>query len=216
MEPLQKQNYYELLELSADASPLEISRAYKKALELYQDGSIASYSFFSKEDRQDLISSLGEAFITLITPDARKEYDDTLMELGILEKEKKYQHKVKTPIPIYDLKIYQPLIFSANNRSEDLKNQALKNPLIQNILSQDTLTGADLRKIRTALEVPLEEVAQWTNVRISMLQAIEEDKYYLFPPMVYLKGFLKSYAQCLQIDENIIVSGYIKQIGNSN
>jgi len=74
------------------------------------------------------------------------------------------------------------------------------------------LTGADLHKIRTELEIPLEEIADSIKVQIAMLRAIEEDNLALFPPAVYLKGFLKSYARYLQIDENAVVNGFIKRM----
>jgi len=45
-----------------------------------------------------------------------------------------------------------------------------------------------------------------------VLRAIEEDNFDILPPMVYLKGFLKSYARYLQVDEHIIINGYIKRI----
>jgi cytoskeletal protein RodZ len=63
------------------------------------------------------------------------------------------------------------------------------------------------------LEIPLEEIADNTKVQIGMLRAIEEDNQELFPPAVYLKGFLKSYARYLQIDENVIVNGFINRMG---
>ena len=216
MKPFRDQNHYELLELSPDASPLEISRAYKKVFELYQEGSMASYSFFSSKERKEIIAHLEEAYLTLINPETREEYDSKLMDLGVLEREQQYRNKAKEPIPIYDFKKDHPVMLGPNNRPEDLKNRALQNPLIQEILAQDVLTGEDLRKIRMALEVSLEKIAEVTNVRIGMLKAIEEDKFDLFLPMVYLKGFLKSYAQCLQVDESIIVNGYIKRYGIGN
>jgi cytoskeletal protein RodZ len=46
-----------------------------------------------------------------------------------------------------------------------------------------------------------------------MLRAIEEDNMELFPPEVYLKGFLKSYARYLQVDETVVVNGFIKHRG---
>jgi len=211
MKPVREQNYYELLELSTDASPLEISRAYKKAFELYKDGSMASYSFFSREERKEIISCLEEAYLTLINPESRSEYDRKLIDLGVLERGQQYRNKAKEPISIYDFKKDHPVILEPNNRPEDLKYRISQNLMIQEILAQDILTGEDLRKIRTALEVTLEKIAEVTNVRIGILKAIEEDKFDLFLPMVYLKGFLKSYARCLQVDESIIISGYIKR-----
>ncbi len=213
MKPFREQTHYELLELSADASPLEVSRAYKKAFELYKDGSMASYSFFSMEERKEIISCLEQAYLTLINPESRSDYDQKLIELGVLEKGQQFRNKAREPISLYDFKKDHPVMMGTNNRPDDLKNRISQNPLIQEILAQDILTGEDLRKIRTALEITLEKIAEVTNVRIGILKAIEEDKFDLFLPMVYLKGFLKSYARCLQVDESIIVNGYIKRFG---
>ncbi|HVO66322.1 MAG TPA: helix-turn-helix domain-containing protein [Syntrophales bacterium] len=213
MKPVREQNYYELLELSPDASPLEISRAYKKAFELYHDGSMASYSFFSAEERKEIVCCLEEAYLTLINPESRTEYDKKLIELGVLEKGQQYRDKVKEPISIYEFRKDHPVIRPQNNRMEDLRSRALQNPLIQEILARDILSGEDLKKIRTALGITLEKIAELTNIRVGILQAIEEDKFDLFLPMVYLKGFLKSYARCLQVDESIVINGYIKRFG---
>lgn len=213
MNPFRNQNHYELLEISPDASPLEIRRAYKNAFELYKDESIVSYSFFSPEERKEIISRLEEAYLTLINPESRAEYDSKLIERGIVKEEIHYCHKVKAPISIYDIRKTHSDAIKPRKRPEDLKYLVLQNPLIQEIMSQDTLTGADLSKIRKELGVSLEKIAEETNIRLTLLRAVEEDDFDSFPPMVYLKGFIKSYARYLQLDEHIIVNGYIKRIG---
>jgi cytoskeletal protein RodZ len=48
------------------------------------------------------------------------------------------------------------------------------------------------------------------------LGAIEDDRFDLLPPAVYLKGFLKLYAQCLQIDADTVVQGYMKHMKGDN
>lgn len=213
MNPFRKQNHYELLEISSGASPLEIRRAYKNAFELYNDESIVSYSFFTPEERKEIISRLEEAYLTLINPESRAEYDRTLIESGALEAGKPHFHGAKDPISIYDIKKTHSDMIGPRKRSEDLKYAVSHNQVIQEIISQDTLTGADLCIIRKELGISLEKIAEGTNIRISMLRAIEEDDFNSLPPMVYLKGFLKSYARYLQVDENIIVNSYIKRIG---
>jgi DnaJ-class molecular chaperone len=213
MKPYREQNYYELLEILPDASPLEIRRAYKRIFELYEDESIVSYSFFSKEERQEILSLLEKAYLALIDLESRAQYDRRLIELGLMDKGMQYSNKMKEPIPIYDFKKIHFDMFEPARRLEELKERVSQNQLIQKILAQDILTGADLHKIRTELEIPLEEIADNTKVQIGMLRAIEEDKLELFPPVVYLKGFLKSYARYLQIDENVIVNGFIKHVG---
>jgi DnaJ-class molecular chaperone len=213
MKPYREQNYYELLEILPDASPLEIRRAYKRVFELYEDESIVSYSFFSKEERQEILSLLEKAYLALIDLESRAQYDRRLIELGLLDKGRQYSNKMKEPVPIYDFKKIHFDIFEPARRLEELKERVSQNQLIQKILAQDMLTGADLHKIRTELEIPLEEIADNTKVQIGMLRAIEDDKLELFPPVVYLKGFLKSYARYLQIDENVVVNGFIKHVG---
>ena len=213
MKPFREQNYYELLEILPDASPLEIRRAYKRVFELYQDESIVSYSFFSKEEREEILSLLERAYLALIDLESRAQYDRRLIELGLMDKGGQYSNKMKEPIPIYDFKKVHFDVFEPARRLEELKERVSQNTLIQEILAQDILTGTDLHKIRTELDIPLEEIADSTKVQIGMLRAIEEDKLELFPPVVYLKGFLKSYARYLQIDENVVVNGFIKHVG---
>ncbi|MBM4313690.1 MAG: helix-turn-helix domain-containing protein [Deltaproteobacteria bacterium] len=49
-----------------------------------------------------------------------------------------------------------------------------------------------------------------TKISTGTLEAIEEDRFSLLPPVVYLKSFLKLYAQYLQLDADILVKGYLK------
>lgn len=212
MKHYRDQNYYECLEISPDASPLEIRRAYKKIFDLYQDESIASYSFFSEKERKEILSRLEEAYLALINPEFRAEYDRNLIEHGLLEEEKRYRDTMKDPIPIYDFKKVHLDTIKPAKRQEELKRQASENPVIQNILAQDTITGADLKKMRMEMEIPLEEISEATNIRIDMLLTLEEDNRKLFLPVVYIKGFLKSYARYLQVDENIVIQGFLKCI----
>jgi DnaJ-class molecular chaperone len=213
MKPYREQNYYELLEILPDASPLEIRRAYKRVFELYQDESIVNYSFFSKEERQEILSLLQKAYLALIDLESRAQYDCRLIEVGLLDKNGQYSDKAKEPVPIYDFKKIHFDKFEPGRRLEELKERVSQNQLIRKIMDQDILTGADLHKIRTELEIPLEEIAENTKVQIGMLRAIEEDNLELLPPAVYLKGFLKSYARYLQIDEKVVVNGFIKHVG---
>ena len=98
-------------------------------------------------------------------------------------------------------------------RSDRLKSRAEQSSVIRDLLAQDTLAGSDLQKLRMALEVPLEIIAEQTNIRIDILRAIETENLDLFPPLVYLKGFLRSYVRCLELDERVVLDAYLKKIG---
>jgi cellulose biosynthesis protein BcsQ len=91
-----------------------------------------------------------------------------------------------------------------------------ENPFIQDILQKDRLTGEDLKRIRTTLGLTLAQIFLQTRIAISILEAIEDDRFDRLPPAVYLKGFLKLYAQCLQIDANTVVQAYMKHMKGDN
>jgi len=75
---------YEILEVSADASPYEIRRAYQEIHELYAHESLASYSFFREEERQELLTELEKAYLVLIDEGSRRNYDQRLIAQGLL------------------------------------------------------------------------------------------------------------------------------------
>jgi len=214
MKPYFEQNHYELLEISPAASPLEIRRAYKQIFDLYQNESIANYSFFSDEERKAIISRLEKAYLTLINPELRSAYDHDLIEIGLLEEQNRYRDIMKDPIPIYDFKKIHLDALKPTKPMEELKLKAASNPAIMNILAKESITGTDLKTIRMEMEIPLEEIAENTNVRIEILQAIEEENFELFLPMVYMKGFLKSYLRYIQIDGEAALSALIKHIAD--
>jgi curved DNA-binding protein CbpA len=214
MKPFTQQNYYEVLEVSTDALPFEIRSAYKKALALYEDNAIASYSFFSEEERKEILDCIEKAYLTLIDAETRSAYDRHLTALGIIEEAKSRLREAKKPVAIYNFQKIGGYGLLSAKRIAELKTLAEQNPVIQKILAQDMLAGADLQKLRECLKVPLEQISHQTNIRVDILRAIENENIDILPPKVYLKGFLKSYSRCLALDEQVVVNAYFKRIEN--
>jgi hypothetical protein len=216
MKQYPKLTHYNILDIPVGASPAEINDAYREAFELYQDDSMAAYSFFSDSERREILDRLEEAYVTLINPESRSLYDRSLMEMGIIKEEDRYHDHSKRLMPIYDIQRkkthYQwlskvPVVDNA---------RVAENPAIQDILQKDRLTGEDLKKIRTTLGLTLTQIFLQTRITLGILEAIEDDRFDRLPPAVYLKGFLKLYAQCLQIDANTVVQAYIKHMKGDN
>lgn len=59
--------------------------------------------------------------------------------------------------------------------------------------------GAVLRAARLKRGLSLEAVAQQTRISKRFLQALEEDRFDEFPAFVYMRGFLKSYCEHLDV-----------------
>jgi len=72
--------------------------------------------------------------------------------------------------------------------------------------------GDYLKSKREALNISLQEIAQVTRIRRSILEAIESNRYDLLPPKVFAQGFIKSYASYLGLDENEVIKRYAELV----
>lgn len=80
--------------------------------------------------------------------------------------------------------------------------------------SVGTLTlGEKLKKLRSDRRISLNEVSKQTMIQVKYLEYLEEGRYDKLPADVYVKGFLRNYAEFLGIDENILVRTYEKERG---
>jgi hypothetical protein len=211
MKPFEQQNYYEILEISPTATQFEIRSAYKTALYIYDDSSPVSYSFFSKDERKNILALLEEAFLTLINDQTRSEYNRKLLEEGDLDEETLFGDGYKKPIPIIDLKRSR---VSTHRKimSSKIKSMKSSNHIMGELLALDVITGSDLKKMRMLLGVPLEHIAEYTKVRINLLRCIEEDRFDELPSTFHLKSFLRSYIEYFQLDPEPFVDRYMKRV----
>jgi hypothetical protein len=75
---LADQSLYEILEVKDDAAGGDIAAACERALALYGPGSLATYSLMAPEEAELLTRRIEEARTTLLDPEARVRYDETL------------------------------------------------------------------------------------------------------------------------------------------
>jgi curved DNA-binding protein CbpA len=210
MKKLMEQNFYELLGIEFNASSFEISRAYKENCQLYHEDSLVTYSLFSREEREKILARLDEAYATLIDEKKKSRYDQSLIECGILKEGIKPQDGLKTMGPLSDSKVSTSnTILAIRN---ELKAMVSSNPVIQEILTHDALRGKDLKRIRDELGVSLEIIRDVTKVRMIFLRAIEEDEYEKAPSKMFLKSYVKSYAQSIGLDGDFVASRYLNKM----
>ena len=209
MRPLAELTHYEMLDLPAVATPFEVRKAYKRALEVYGEDSMAIYSLFSPEERKEIRVRLDEAFAALINEKARHEYDQSLIQQGIIPEGTQYRSVGKKAATAGSEGSADPV-----SQPGGEKPQAVENPVVQEILSREEMTGWDLKRLRTEMGVSLEQISEWTKIRPGMLRSIEEDRFYELPSRLHLKSFLKAYVQYFHLDPQSVVSRYMKRIDN--
>ena len=207
MRPLAELTCYEILDLSTGATPFDIRHAYKTAMGVYGEESIVIYSLFSEEERKEILTRIEEAFATLINEKARGAYDQMLIQKGAMKEGAQYGGPRRK------------LAAAGSNNSTDSasraeaeKSRVVENPVVKEILAQEALTGKDLKRMRTELEVSLEQIAEWTKIRPGMLACIEEDEFSELPSRLHLKSFLKAYVQFFHLSPESLVDRYMKRI----
>ena len=68
--------------------------------------------------------------------------------------------------------------------------------------------GEFLRKERELRGVTLEEISKHTKVNTRFLEAIEQDDLSVLPAKAFAKGFLRSYARMVGLDEEQIITNF--------
>lgn len=73
--------------------------------------------------------------------------------------------------------------------------------------------GARLKREREMRGVSLDEIARNTKISTRLLAAIEADDFSVLPGGVFNRGFIRSYARCLGLNEDDVVNDYLQAIG---
>ncbi len=68
--------------------------------------------------------------------------------------------------------------------------------------------GRKLKKARLEKNITLEEAYRQTKIHSQVLEALEEDRAHNFLSPIYIKGFLKKYAQFLGLNSEQILKEY--------
>jgi hypothetical protein len=80
------------------------------------------------------------------------------------------------------------------------------------IPEKETL-GERLAKKRAALGIDIKEAERATKIRAKHIELLENGDYDKLPPDVYVRGFLKNYANFLKLDQNKVLKIYLKERG---
>jgi curved DNA-binding protein CbpA len=214
MKSFEGLNYYQILKIPVNASFIEIKRAYKDALEIYGEGSLATYSLFSDDERVHLLKAIEKAFFTLVDEDKRADYDRMLVDTGQVDASiltNKIQNK---PIPLFNDKNS----LNADDLADRIRRKSAEKEvtaLLKEILGKDLISGDDLKRLRKAFGIEIFEIYLVTKISVSVLRTIEDNQYESLPADVYLNNFLRSYAEILQIDAPRVIDGYFNNMSQA-
>ncbi len=191
MKRIEEQTYYEILEIRPDATAKEIQKAYDRAKQTFQDDSLAVYSLFSEKERKRIQATIEKAYQVLMNEALRKSYDQSNPSPLREQKDEKIQvgeevhQEKKVSLSFTDLTIHP---------------------------GEESYRGKTLKQLRERMGIDLKTISKKTKINKKMLEWIEEEAVEKLPALVYLKGFLKGYAQSLDLDPQKVVEEYLQSI----
>ena len=68
--------------------------------------------------------------------------------------------------------------------------------------------GASLREARMRARIDISEIEAQTKIRAKYLRALENEEWDLLPGPTYVKSFLRTYAEALDLDAKLLVDEY--------
>ena len=191
MKRIEEQTYYEILEVSPTATIKEIQMAYERAKETFHSDSLAVYSLFSEEEIHKIQATIEEAHRVLIDEALRKHYDQSHFQTSGKEK--------------WDRPPEEQGISKEKKDSLSFSDLSFDD-------SEVVYRGKTLKQIRERMGVDLKIISAETKINVKILEWIEEENEEKLPTLVYLKGFLRSYAQSLGLDPQKVIEGYLEFI----
>jgi DnaJ-class molecular chaperone len=215
MKKFEDLSYYEILEIPVGASSYEIREAYKEALSIYNEDSLTTYSLFTDDERDEIREKVEEAFLTLIDEIKRADYDRMLVDSGSLDQQILHGKQQETPAQLF---AHNKVSYSnaVSNMVRKKIEEGDVEDIVKKILSEKRISGRDLKRLRESVGIKQEEVFEITRISVSVLEAIENDHVEHLPPPIYLKNFLKQYAEIFQLDSEKVVEGYTRHIAQSS
>jgi len=197
------------LNLPLSASLAEIEQAYEEAIEMYEEDALATYALFTDEQRENLLQTIEEAFQTLSDEGKRSDYNEMLISTGQTEA----AMFSCQPLDSGPERQEEQLSSEPGEHSDPMKQYSKEEQIreiMDRIAEKGLVSGEDLRQLREARGIDHSKIYQQTRISRTTLENIEQNVYEDLPADVFLKAFLKSYSEILQIDPKFIVDGYLK------
>ncbi len=76
--------------------------------------------------------------------------------------------------------------------------------------------GTTLRDARVRRDISLQQAEDDTKIRVKYIQAMENEDFDVLPAGTYVKGFLRTYADYLDLDAQLLIDEYNDRFGSGD
>jgi len=211
-EPL---SYYDTLELTADATPQEIRSAYLRLRASYSKDNVANYSVYSREETDQMLQKIEEAYLILSNPERRRAYD--LSHHGQASSSPFHADHSSfraeaVPAPV------MPSIAGVSSMNPPPSASPYKDPFFAHsdtdsfVAAEQEWSGSAIKRIRESKRISIEDLADYTRISKNYLIALEEEAYQKLPAVVYVRGFLQQVSKRLKLPTEVVVQKYVERL----
>jgi curved DNA-binding protein CbpA len=199
-------DHYELLEIAPDASGDEIERAYRMMRATYDGDSLATYSMFGEDEAAEMQARIDSAYAVLSDPARRERYDADRAGDASAVAEPIASDEPVVLAPLAESALAKPLV-------ETRTREAPAFDRIADAADDDLPPGADwdgarLRRARLQRGVEIDDLAAATKITPAYLRFLEDERFDDLPAVVYVRGFIASYARFLGLDAQSVARSY--------
>lgn len=76
--------------------------------------------------------------------------------------------------------------------------------------------GNTLREARVQRNISLQQAEEETKIRVKYIQAMENEDFDVLPAGTYVKGFMRTYAEYLGLDSQLLIDEYNERFGSGD
>lgn len=201
MQATSRYNYYEILELTANAPQHEVTAAYERARSTYSGENPAIYTIFSEQEARELLVLIEEAYQVLGNKILRNIYDQRLLSGNASLNDLTYSSIVEA----------SKQVFPEQRAAEKTTTSYKKNEAFEKeIAAQDNWDGAFLKKVREYKQLTSQKISEITKINSYYVTAIENMDPENLPAVVFVRGYVVQIAKALGLDDKKVADSYMK------
>lgn len=205
MQATSRYNYYEVLELPANAPQHEVTTAYERARSTYSGENPAIYTIFSEQEARELLVVIDEAYQVLGNKILRNIYDQRLMSGRSSLNELTYASILEASKQMYP----EPKP-EKSSPAPYKKDEAFE----KEIASVEDWNGEWLKKVRDYKQITVQKLSETTKINSYYVSAIENMDPANLPAVVFVRGYVVQMAKALGLNDKKVADAYMKNFKN--
>ncbi|MFP5385848.1 MAG: helix-turn-helix domain-containing protein [Bacteriovoracia bacterium] len=215
----EKKNYYDVLEIEPNANPQQIENAYIRARNAYSGDSVALYSLMTKEECENILGQIEEAYSVLGFPEKRREYDRLrgFNQSGFAIPTREQAHaaahqedrKESVQYENYGSNLIEAKVSKITAQKKFGLEYNEDSEMDRKIRECTEFNGAFLKQIREYKNVTIERMAEMTRISKTHINAIENEDISKLPADVYVRGYVYQYAKVLKLNPDQVAASYL-------